>query len=115
MSHTFFVGETIGNDTANSVNVWTIGGRYEETMRSTSNQLNTPPGQGGFVLDASGNPLYGTYVNGAFGSQHPQGGQFAFGDGHVQMVSDEIDLPTYWALSTIAGSEPINDSLLMGP
>ena len=43
--------------------------------------------------------------NGAFGSQHHGGGVFAYGDGHVEFVGDEIELDAYRALSTIAGAE----------
>ena len=115
LSHTFFVGETIANDTSNSPNIWAMAGRFECGMRATGafngtgNPLNTPPAQGICLT------LYGLIINGALASQHPQGGQFAFGDGHVQMVSEQIDPFTYDALSTIAGGEPINDQLLMGP
>ena len=109
LSHTFFVGETIANDGALSTNVWAMGARYFN-MRCTENPLNTPPGQGAYVTDP-----YGYQLNGAFASQHPQGGQFAFGDGHVQMVSQRIDPTTYNALATIAGGEPISDQLVSGP
>ena len=115
LSHTFFLGETIANDTYQSPNVWAIGGRYMN-MRCTENSLNTPPGQGSYLTapynDPQGNPIE---LNGAFASQHPQGGQFAFGDAHVKMVSEQIDYTTYNALATIAGSEPINDQLLLAP
>ena len=40
-----------------------------------------------------------------FGSAHPGGCQFGFGDGSVQFVPDTIDLDTYRELSTIGGSE----------
>ncbi len=42
-----------------------------------------------------------------FGSQHPGGAQFAFADGHVQFVSDSIDLDAYQALSTRNGGEVV--------
>ena len=43
-----------------------------------------------------------------FGSHHPFGANFAFGDGSVRMISDEIDLSVYRALATRAGSEPVS-------
>jgi prepilin-type processing-associated H-X9-DG protein len=49
---------------------------------------------------------------GAFASQHPSGANFAFGDGHVRYVANQIDLATYQALSTIAGSEPVDTAKL---
>ena len=44
-----------------------------------------------------------------FNSEHPGGGQFAFGDGSVRFIQDTIDIRTYRELSTIAGSEPVNE------
>ncbi len=43
-----------------------------------------------------------------FGSQHSGGSLFLFGDGSVHFISDNIDLQTYHALSTIAGHEPVS-------
>ena len=40
-----------------------------------------------------------------FGSAHPGGCQFGFGDGSVRFVQDTIDLNTYRNLSSINGSE----------
>jgi prepilin-type processing-associated H-X9-DG protein len=39
-------------------------------------------------------------MNSAFRSNHPGGANFAFGDGHIAFVTDEIDLNTYRWLST---------------
>jgi prepilin-type processing-associated H-X9-DG protein len=59
---------------------------------------------------------------GAFFSRHPSGANFAFGDGHVKYISNAINnatvavgsatMPLYQALSTIAGSEPIDQQAL---
>ena len=103
MSNTIFVGETIENHTNESQNRWMIGSRHLSAMRSTDNPLNSPPGQGVVVLD-----LYGYKANGAFGSQHPGGALFAFGDGHVVFLGENIDLNTYRAMSTRAGGEVID-------
>ena len=43
-----------------------------------------------------------------FGSHHPGGSNFVFGDGHVTFISDEIDLWTYKSLGTYAGGEIIS-------
>ncbi len=100
VSNTMFVGETVDGHLQESANIWTVGSRHMHSLRSTDNPLNTMPGQGVFVKDGSGNPLYGYKANGAFASRHPGGALFAFGDGHVTFVSENIDLPTYRALST---------------
>ena len=47
----------------------------------------------------------GPHYTANFRSDHPGCGQFLFADGSVQLLMDQIDLSTYQALSTIAGSE----------
>lgn len=105
MSNTIFIGETVEADTRESANIWLIGSRHLHSMRSTDNPLNTQPGEGVWVKDSGGSPLYGYKANGAFASRHPAGCNFAFGDGHVVFLNENIDLFTYRALSTIAGGE----------
>jgi len=102
LSNTMFAGEVIEAHTAESANRWTVGSRHLDSLRSTENPLNTPPGTG-IVLDA-----YGYKCNGAFGSEHPSGGNFAFGDGHVSFINEDISLIVYRALSTRDGGETIS-------
>ncbi|MCE9566951.1 MAG: DUF1559 domain-containing protein [Planctomycetes bacterium] len=98
-SNTMLVGEVIDAHTNLSTNMWTQGGRHESCMRSTENPLNTKPGTG-----ITTSP-YGIALYGGFGSKHTNGGNFAFGDGRVQFLNNNIDLTTYQALSTRAGGE----------
>ncbi len=100
LSHTVFLGETMVSDQSSSTNYWAFAARFQESMRSSCNPVNTPPGQGSTSTDEKGNNF-----NGAFGSRHPGGANFCFGDGHVIFVPNTIDMPTYQALSTIAGGE----------
>ena len=100
LSHTMVAGEAIDGHTGESLNIWWMGGRLQ-CLRSTDNPLNTPPGQG-IVMT-----MYGFSTNGAFMSYHPNGAHFAFGDGHVSFLHENIDLATYRALSTIAGGEHV--------
>ena len=102
LSNTMYVGEVVEAHTQESSNRWTVGSRHLDSLRSTENPLNTPPGTG-IVLDA-----YGYRCNGAFGSYHPGGGVFGFGDGHVTFISENIALSIYQALSTREGGEPIS-------
>jgi len=101
LSNTIMAGETYEGHLPDSQNTWCVGMRHTHTMRSTDNPLNTPPGKG-VVVD-----LYGYKANGAFGSKHPGGANFAFGDGHVEFLSENINLPLYRALSTRAGKERV--------
>jgi len=93
ISHTYFAGEVANADLWESSNIWTYGRIHADTLRSTRNPLNTPPETGVVRMRR----------NGAFSSNHPSGAQFAFGDGHVEFVTDEIDLTIYRAASSIFG------------
>ncbi len=96
-SNTLFFGETIDGHTTLNSNIWTNGNRCNSSMRTTRNPLNTPVGLGAYLLSP---PLPGT--NGAFGSKHPSGANFAYGDGSVTFVTDDIDHVMYRAMSTRA-------------
>ena len=102
LSHTMFVGETVRGHTQESSNRWMIGSRHLDSLRSTDNPLNTPPGQGVVVT------LYGYSANGAFASFHTGGANFGFGDGHVAFLNENVDLRTYRAMSTRAGGDNIS-------
>jgi prepilin-type N-terminal cleavage/methylation domain-containing protein/prepilin-type processing-associated H-X9-DG protein len=110
-SNTIFVGETVEGHTPNSLNRWTCGTRHRCSMRSTDNPLNTPPGQG-VVYSGYDDQINGQTVkrktNGAFASRHPGGAMFVFGDGHTEFLTENIDLVTYRALSTVAGDETVS-------
>ena len=107
LSNTMFVGEVIETHTPHGLNYWTCAWRHFSCLRSTENPLNTPPGTG------SVDTLYPpSRWNGAFGSRHPGGALFAFGDGHVAFLSEGIDLVTYRALSTRAKEDTVDDSHL---
>jgi prepilin-type N-terminal cleavage/methylation domain-containing protein len=101
-SNTMLVGEVIDAHTAESSNRWVVGSRHLDSLRSTENPLNTPPGTGAFTLTA-----YGYTCNGAFGSRHPGGASFLIGDGQVRFISDSVNMTVYRALSTRAGGEAI--------
>ena len=98
LSKTIFVGEVIAADTLESSNIWSRAVRAADSLRTTYNPLNSLPGTGLALIQQFGQ-------NGAFGSEHPGGAQFGFGDGHVEFISDNIDLGVYKNLSTRAGGE----------
>jgi len=98
-SKTFSVGETIDGHKRDSSNIWTYAFRYADCHRVTEVALNTPTG-----VEAQSCGSNAAVVNGAFASDHPGGAQFLYADGHVEFISDGIDLDTYQNLSTIAGT-----------
>ena len=98
VSNTFFAGETIESHLESNRNIWTRGARHTDSMRSTDNPLNTPPGEGKTFKG----------FNGAFQSRHPGGANFVFGDGHVEYITENIDLETYTSYAT-KSQEELND------
>jgi prepilin-type N-terminal cleavage/methylation domain-containing protein/prepilin-type processing-associated H-X9-DG protein len=117
LSKTFFLGESIHGDVAESSNIWTHGVRCN-SLRTTASPLNTPPGINGGV-GLMDNAVHGApapdpekgctwCANCAFASKHPGGANFAFGDGHVEFISDSIDFDTYQWLSTRAEGETVS-------
>lgn len=102
LSHTMMVGEVIDGHTQNSSNIWSRAVRYMDNQRSTSNPLNTWPGEPVVTTQ------YGLRVNGAFASRHPGGCHFLFGDGHVDFLQENISQENYMALSTRAGEDAVS-------
>jgi prepilin-type N-terminal cleavage/methylation domain-containing protein/prepilin-type processing-associated H-X9-DG protein len=100
-SKTLSVGETIDGHLQNTSNIWTYTLRFADNYRVTEVAMNTPADIE--ANSAGDNP--GVF-NGAFASNHPGGVQFLFADGHVEFITEDIDLDTYQNLSTIAG-EPL--------
>jgi prepilin-type N-terminal cleavage/methylation domain-containing protein len=96
LSNTFMLGEVVLSDTWESSNTWSYTRAHADSLRSTQNPLNTWPGTGDKDLENR---------NGAFASFHPQGAVFTLADGHVQFITDDIELAAYRALSTIDQGE----------
>jgi prepilin-type N-terminal cleavage/methylation domain-containing protein/prepilin-type processing-associated H-X9-DG protein len=95
LSRTLAGGEVVMSDAWESSNTWTYARMNADAIRTTEHPLNTRPGVGG-GYEAQ---------NGAFGSEHPVGGMFAYADGHVEMIHNDIALDVYRALATIAGDD----------
>ena len=57
------------------------------------------------IYDACAAKINANYCKYGWGSFHPGGIQFLFGDGHVRSLPSSIDLNVFIALSTIAGGE----------
>jgi prepilin-type N-terminal cleavage/methylation domain-containing protein/prepilin-type processing-associated H-X9-DG protein len=103
-SHTFFGGEVVESHGLDSSNIWSRAERHLDGMRTADNPLNTPPGLGKTHrkrVDPSG-PYF---ANGGFASRHSRGANFVFADGHVEFISEDIDLDAYAAYATRASQE----------
>jgi prepilin-type N-terminal cleavage/methylation domain-containing protein/prepilin-type processing-associated H-X9-DG protein len=105
-SKTISVGEIVDGHVQDSSNMWTYTLRFGDSFRVTEVALNTPTGVECAV--AGDNP--GCF-NGAFASRHPGGSQFVYADGHVEFISEDIDLDTYQNLSTISGTPLERDAI----
>jgi prepilin-type processing-associated H-X9-DG protein len=103
LANTMFVGETVDGHLPATRNIWSYAFRHADSLRSTENPLNTPPGS-----ESNYSIVDGVEGSGAFASRHPGGGLFAFGDGHVTFITDSISLTTYRALSTRARRDLID-------
>jgi prepilin-type processing-associated H-X9-DG protein len=101
LNSTMFAGEVVEAHTPNSSNIWSRALREMDCHRSTNNPLNVGPGD----PDWPHIGRYGLVVNGTFGSRHPGGANFTFGDGHVEFLSENISIFVYQSLSTRAGGE----------
>jgi prepilin-type N-terminal cleavage/methylation domain-containing protein/prepilin-type processing-associated H-X9-DG protein len=102
LSKTMMVGEVVDGHLPGSPNLWTRTIRARDGHRYTDNPLNTWPGDPTNTTD-------GSYrINGAFASRHPGGCQFVFGDGHVSLLTENIDQPLYEALSTRGAGETVS-------
>ena len=92
LTHTLFAGEVSHAATWPSSNIWTYGRNLADGLRTTRNPINQLPNTG----------VVRERRNGAFGSWHSNGANFAFGDGHVAFVSEDLDPAVYNAAAAIA-------------
>jgi len=81
------------------INFWAVGLGGRWGLLNTNRQINHPL-LAGFRGGADGIIDYAL-------SNHPGGAMFAFGDGRVEFLSENVDLQIYWALGTRAG--PVDD------
>ena len=101
LTATAFVGEIRAGHTPESSNVWTIAFRHLDCLRTTDASLNAIPGLAvsPYWNDGAAN------LNGAFGSIHPGGANFLFGDGRVDFIADSVNKAAYDAMATIDQGE----------
>jgi prepilin-type N-terminal cleavage/methylation domain-containing protein/prepilin-type processing-associated H-X9-DG protein len=99
-------GRYLTNNTQNGgdgwFNAWSINLRHGSTFRTTVHPINTLPGRGAFNSGWR-------WQNSAFGSYHPGGGNFLFGDGSVRYLKETTNLIVYRSISTRAGKETVGN------
>lgn len=105
-----YLGWLVGG--INMSSFYGYGFRYSGSMASTVEPLNKggDPVTDSFHDEANAQDFRPSWEGGPhwatnFRSFHPGGASFAFCDGSVQYLSENIDLKTYRALSTIKGGE----------
>ncbi|MBN9522676.1 DUF1559 domain-containing protein [bacterium] len=101
-SNTLMAGEASYNypsgTTVHHYRLWTRG--YNSASGTTKNVTN--------ALNSGGYNGSSNFDDIAFGSNHTGGANFVNGDGTVRFVRSSIDMPTYYASSTIASGEVVN-------
>lgn len=111
-SNTLMIGETVEGHRSGQSNIWSNGNRFTSSLRSASTPLNfplDPNGSDGVIFDGFVSGADGGRCNGGFASFHTGGANFGFGDGHVEFISESIDLDTYGFLATRNEGETTSD------
>jgi prepilin-type N-terminal cleavage/methylation domain-containing protein/prepilin-type processing-associated H-X9-DG protein len=99
-SNTFMIGEiSWANDKT--------GTRYRSWVRGTNNQWSCGAKN---IVNGIGTPAIVPFNDIAFGSQHPGGTNFCFGDNSVRFISKNISLAVYKFTATRNGGEASNAS-----
>lgn len=93
-SNTIFIGEKF-TDRQQDLG-WMSGTRW--TLRNTGPAINANKSKTWGAEPTADQEVSDPLTVGGFGSYHPGGGNFAFGDGHVRFLAETIDVATYQQL-----------------
>lgn len=108
-TNTFLMGEAVRSSGdcswAPPKNIWTASVALSSCLRTTAVPLNASWSAGDACVVGETQVSQAAWVNGAFRSDHPAGGNFCYADGSVSWMSQNIDLRIYQARSTRAQSE----------
>ncbi|MBA4031888.1 MAG: prepilin-type cleavage/methylation domain-containing protein [Planctomyces sp.] len=107
LSNTIFVSEVI--DSGGDADRLGGGGSDRKHGFSGGADSNPPTEMSEYLIAAEGNDPINSYSEEAAGSYHVGGAHFLFGDGTVRFLSENMNMPTYQALSTRAKNEVIGE------
>jgi prepilin-type N-terminal cleavage/methylation domain-containing protein len=107
LTSTYFVGEVSRSHEIGNRNVWSIGLRHLDSLRTTEYPLNGPiePEVAKSLGAWDARNIYNRVFTGGFISEHPGGGNFLRGDAGVEYVAESIDSLIYNASATIKCSD----------
>lgn len=103
LSNTIFVSEV--PDSGGDVLGQFSAGCDRKAIFSGGADSNPPTEMSEFLIAAEGNDPINGGAEEASGSFHPSGAHFLLGDGSVRFLSENMNMPTYQAISTRAGGE----------
>lgn len=105
LSNTIFVSEV--PDSGGNAMAGFNAGCDRRAIFATGSDGNPPNEMSEYLIAAEGNDPINGGAEEAAGSWHPGGANFLMGDGSVQFLSENMDMRTYQAISTRAGSEAV--------
>ncbi len=107
LSNTIFVSE-VGDSGGEILGIFSAGSD-RRAMFSTGADANPPTEMTEYLIAAEGNDPINGGSEEAAGSWHVGVAQFAFGDGSIHFLSENMNMATYQAISTRAGGEVIGE------
>lgn len=107
-SNTMIVGEQVWNKTRSSCDTpcYGLGFSWAHAVEACANAAFPPNAS---LPNGTRAPEGDWQANNGFSSRHPGGLQFAFADGSVRFLFNEINLPLYRAFATLNGGEAVKE------
>ncbi|MES2793831.1 MAG: DUF1559 domain-containing protein [Planctomycetota bacterium] len=107
LSNTIFVSEV--PDTGGNAMDKFDAGCDRRAVFATGAESNPPTEMSEYLIAAEGNDPINGGAEEAAGSWHVGGAHFVFGDGSVRFLSENMNMPTYQAISTRSGGEVVGE------
>ncbi|MDB5337984.1 MAG: xcpT 7 [Planctomycetaceae bacterium] len=107
LSNTIFVSE-VPDSGGDAIGIFDAG-CDRRVIFSGGADGNPPTEMSEYLIAAEGNDPINGGAEEAAGSFHVGGAHFVFGDGSVRFLSENMNMPTYQAVSTRAGGEAVGE------